>query len=91
MAFKGGYKLIDLKETDFTAGTAAAVEGVYDAVENNYGKPTIVCGLVIGGVEKSDAYVNFAVSGTSYVGQLYADTTITIASDDKVTITVTTS
>ena len=46
--FKGGYKLIDFKETNITLATPSTIKGVYEAIENNYRKPTLITGLVIG-------------------------------------------
>lgn len=34
--FKGGYKLIDFKETNITLAKPSTIKGVYEAIENNY-------------------------------------------------------
>lgn len=90
---KGGYKLIDLKDKDITiSGDAVEIPGTYEAIEASYRKPVIVTGLVIGGSEMSDAWVNFHVSGGNYVGVVGktsegADITLAITSADMVSAT----
>lgn len=83
---KGGYKIIDLKNTNFTLGTAITIEGVHERVENNY-KALLVEDFQIGGVEQVAQFVTFASSGGNLVGNLNNGTqTITITSADAVTI-----
>lgn len=90
---KGGYKIVDLKNTSFTVGGGAKiVKGVHEAIESNYRKPILLSGLVIDGVERSDRYVEFFVSEGSYYGYLVISDvgtlTIIISSDDEITINV---
>ena len=90
--FKGGYKLIDFKETDITLSTPTTIKGVYDAIEHNYRKPTLITGLVIGSVEKEDTFVNFEHGANSYNGLLGMTANdkvlfIAITNEDVVTIT----
>ena len=92
MNIKGGYKLIDLKRTDITVdGDAVTISGIYNALENNYSKPTILCGLVIGGVEHKDVMVDLEHSENVYNG-LFGMTAnnemlfISITNEDAVTI-----
>lgn len=40
--FKGGYKLIDFKENNIVLATPTTIKGVYDAIEYNYRKPTLI-------------------------------------------------
>lgn len=93
MNIKGGYKLIDLKNTDITVGgSSVIVKGVYNAIENNYRKPTVLCGLVIGGVEKEDCFVNFEHSENLYGGLLGMTAKnkvlyISVTNEDAITIT----
>lgn len=82
MSLKGGYKIIDLKNNDLTSSNT--IDGVYDAIEGNYGKPILLSGIVIDGVEKDDIFVNIEVSGSDYIIKAY-DRTITITSSDVVT------
>lgn len=82
----GGYKIIDLKNTDFTPGTASTVPGIYEAIEHNYRKATLVTNLIISGVEKFAGYVIFNVDNGNYVGT-FGTYTITVTHGDAVTIT----
>lgn len=90
--FKGGYKLIDFKENNIVLGTPTTIKGVYDAIEHNYRKPTLITGLVIGSVEKEDTFVNFEHGEDVYNGLLGMTANdkvlfITITNADAVTIT----
>lgn len=89
--FKGGYKLIDFKETNITLNEISTIKGVYEAIENNYRKPTLITGLVIGNVEKEDTFVNFEHKENAYNGLLGMTANkvlcITITNKDAVTIT----
>lgn len=88
MAIKGGYKLIDLKDNKFTVGgDGITVKGIYNSIENSYNKPLILTGINIGGVEKNDVFVDFAVDSENYVANISATEKITITNSDLVTIT----
>lgn len=90
---KGGYKIIDLNDTNITVGgEGVTVEGIYASIEANHRKPLLLSGVVIGGVEKSDMFINPAHSSNAYSASLYVDATdglltINITSEDKVTVT----
>lgn len=84
---KGGYKIIDLKGTNFTLATASKVEGVHEAIESNYHKPTLIEHFLIAGVEQTAQYVTFITSGSNLVANINnGSQTITITSEDQVTI-----
>lgn len=90
--FKGGYKLIDFKENNIVLATSTTIKGVYDAIEHNYRKPTLITGLVIDSVEKEDTFVNFEHGENVYNGLLGMTANdkvlfITITNEDAVTIT----
>lgn len=88
MAIKGGYKLIDLKDSKFTVGgDGITVKGIYNSIENSYNKPLILTGINIGGVEKNDVFVDFADESGSYVANISATEKITITNADLATIT----
>lgn len=88
MAIKGGYKLIDLKDSKFTVGGGGiTVKGIYNSIENSYNKPLILTGINIGGVEKNDVFVDFSDDSGSYVANISATEKITITNADLVTIT----
>lgn len=82
MSLKGGYKIIDLKNNDLTSSNT--INGIYDAIEGNYGKPILLSGIVIDSVEKDDIFVNVEVSNSVYVIKAY-NRTINITSSDVVT------
>lgn len=88
MAIKGGYKLIDLKDSKFTVGgDGITIKGIYNSIENSYNKPLILTGINIGGVEKNDVFVYFSDDSGNYVANISATEKITITNADLVTIT----
>lgn len=93
MNIKGGYKLIDFKETDITVdGQAVTIAGVYSAIESSYRKQIVLTGLSIGGVEHKDVFCNLEHGVNVYHG-LFGMTAnneylfISITNDDAVTLT----
>lgn len=88
MAIKGGYKLIDLKDSKLTVGDdGVTVKGIYNSIENSYNKPLILTGINIDGVEKNDVFIDFADESGSYVANISATKKITITNADLVTVT----
>lgn len=88
MAIKGGYKLIDLKDNKFTVGSSGiTVKGIYNSIKNSYNKPLILTGIIIGGVERNDIFIDFTVNSGNYVANISATEKITITNADLVTIT----
>lgn len=84
--FKGGYKIIDLKDTPFVAGGAAMmIEGIYDSIEASYRKPIMLAGLNVGGLEYSAAYVVPTVTESAYTFTVHGYT-ITVQSTDAVSV-----
>lgn len=81
---KGGYQILDLKNTNFALGTGAVVSGVYGKIAGTK-KPILVSGIVIAGTEYHDTYVDFTINNTVFEGIIYGKK-ITIASTDTVTI-----
>ena len=55
---KGGYQILDLKNTNFALGTGAVVAGVYGKIAGTK-KPILVSGIMIAGTEYHDTYVDF--------------------------------
>lgn len=90
---RGGYQIIDLRDTTLPSGTAETVTGVYDRIINNNRKVFLLCGLKVqasgnGAVETlNDEVVNFIESEGGYTASLLNGGTILIASGDKVTYT----
>ena len=81
---KGGYQILDLKNTNFALGTGAVVAGVYDKIAGTK-KPILVSGIVIAGTEYHDTYVDFTINNTAFEGIIYGKK-ISIANTDTVTI-----
>lgn len=81
---KGGYQILDLKNTNFALGTGAVVAGVYGTIAGTK-KPILVSGIVIAGKSYNDTYVDFTINNTAFEGTIYGKK-ITIASTDTVTI-----
>lgn len=81
---KGGYQILDLKNTNFALGTGAVVSGVYGKIAGTK-KPILVSGIVIAGTEYHDTYVDFTINNTAFEGIIYGKK-ITIANTDTVTI-----
>ena len=87
MAIKGGYKLIDLKESKLTVGgNGVTVKGIYNSIENSYNKPLILTGINIGGVERNDVFIYFTDDSGSYVANISATEKITITNADLVKV-----
>lgn len=69
---RGGYKIINLNNVNLTlGGDAVKVDGIYEALEGNYNKPTVLSGITIGGLEYTDMYLNFTVNEAMYIGILF--------------------
>lgn len=85
---KGGYQILDLKNTDFTLETASVVSGAYKAVTNGNRKPILIEGLVIGGVKYQSIYVAEPITYGSNLEAIISTATIivTVEIDDSVTI-----
>lgn len=87
MAIKGGYKLIDLKDSKLTvSGDGVTVKGIYNSIKNSYNKPLILTGINIDDVEKNDIFINFAYVSGNYVANISATEKITITNADLVTV-----
>lgn len=88
MAIKGGYKLIDLKDSKLTVGgEGVTVKDIYNSIENSYNKPLILTGINIGGIEINDVFIDFSDDSGNYVANISATEKITITNADLVTIT----
>lgn len=83
---KGGYKIIDFKDTPLTTGgEATTIAGIYGSIEGSYRKPLLLSGLTIDGIERNDVYAPATVSGSNFVFTAYGKT-ITITGADAVTV-----
>ena len=89
MSTKGGYQILNLKNTKLTAGTASTIKGTWETLEGNYHKPVLVSGLVIGTTEYNDTFAEFTLSNTTYTATIYGYT-LTVTNADAVTATAVT-
>lgn len=91
MAIRGGYQIVNLHNKQFTSGQESNVDGVYDIAVSQYGKPTLISGLNVGGVAYPDFFAP-ALAGNDELTLrvVIGGNTITIVidSDDNVTVTV---
>ena len=86
MAIKGGYKLIDLKDSKLTVGEGVTVKGIYNSIKNSYNKTLILTGINIGGAERNDIFIDFSFNSGNYVANISATEKITITNEDLVTV-----
>lgn len=63
---KGGYQILDLKNTNFALGTGAVVAGAFETIRGTK-KPILVSGIVIAGARYNDAYVDFTIGKTGNI------------------------
>lgn len=82
---KGGYKIIDLKDTNLTTAQAKTIKGIHEDIENSYRKAILLSGIVLEGVEKNDVFVEVSNSSGTYTITVYGKT-ITITSEDLVSL-----
>lgn len=85
---KGGYQILDFKNTNFTLGTGTVVSGAFKTILETK-KPILVSGIVIAGTAYNDTYVEFTFmkvnSNIYFAGKIY-NKLIRIALNDTVTI-----
>lgn len=87
MSIKGGYKLIDLKDSKITVGgNGVTVKGIYNSIENSYNKPLILTGINIGGIDRNDIFIDFSYNSGSYVANISPTEKITITNADLVKV-----
>lgn len=87
MSVRGGYQIIDLKNTDFTSGSPVTIPGTYATIEASH-KRCAVEGFSIANVEYKPMSANFVVNASNYVAQLTDKISISVTAEDAVTITV---
>lgn len=82
---KGGYRIIDLDDINFTLDVAMMIPAIHEEIEGSYRKPLLLSGLTVAGVEYADVYVTPVVNESAYMISVY-DFTIKVESTDVVTI-----
>ena len=63
---KGGYQILDLKNTSFALGTGEVIAGAFETIRGTK-KPILVSGIVIAGKRYHDAYVDFTIGKTGNI------------------------
>ena len=85
---KGGYQILDLKNTNFALGTGAVVAGAFETIRGTK-KPILVSGIKIAAMKYNDTYVDFTVGKTgniiAFEGTMYGKK-IKITNTDIITI-----
>lgn len=82
---KGGYKIINLRDTAIDTENGTTIAGTYEGIENNYRKPLLLSGIVIEGVEKPDVFIEVTSAENSFTFTAYGKT-YTVTNDDLVKI-----
>lgn len=93
MSLNGGYKIIDFKGVNLTFEGSVTIDGIYEAIESNYGKRVVFSGFSIDGVESEDISVDVVTTlidpstgRIAYDAGGY-DYTISVFDDDSVALT----
>ena len=85
---KGGYQILDFKNTNFAPSTGVTVSGAFDTIAGTK-KPILVSGIKIAGTKYHDTYVDFTSVregiAVSFSGTIYGKN-IKITDTDVVTI-----
>ena len=84
---KGGYQIVDFKSVNASSGEPISTPGVYETLEGNYGKATLVSGVVIAGKSYAEEYVAFTNAESNFIGKMSKGTTISVTQDDMTTFT----
>lgn len=90
MSVKGGYRILSLRDLDFTPGTAKTVPGLHQAIEGSHRKPYLLSGIVVGGVEYGALWVNLQEVAGTYTATVTLGAsvyTLTVTAEDAVTFT----
>lgn len=88
---KGGYKIIDLKNTPLTSGQEASIEGLFENVKNTYKKALMVSGLTVSDISYPDFFAVFIADSENMTSNNViggSQVSITITPDDNITVTV---
>lgn len=65
---RGGYKIIDMKGIDIHADSTTKIEGIYERIEGNYGKPLLFHGLIHNDIDMEDIWLNMLPVPGFYMG-----------------------
>lgn len=82
---RGGYHIVDFKDTNITTENGATIVGIYEEIEGSYRKAILISGITIDGVEQRDTWADPSHGENNYTFTAYGKT-FTITSEEKVTI-----
>ena len=80
----GGYKIIDLGNTNFTTAKSVTVPGIYEKIKSAR-KVILLEHFSIGGTACRPCFPEITVSGTSFTFDVYGKT-FTVANNDSVAV-----
>lgn len=84
---KGGYKIISLGGYDIhNISGDVVIKGIHNAIETTYGKPILLTGIVVDGVEKNDLWVVPSVEDGNYVINKVYGNKVIIYPDDSIDV-----
>lgn len=85
--FKGGYHIVDFKNSKFTTEkTTNIINGVYESIEGSYGKPLVLTGLNLNSKEYKDAFISVRIQESKYIIDSLYGLKITIDNTDAVNV-----
>lgn len=84
-ANRGGYQVVDLKNTDFTPETPTKISNIYNLVNSN-SKAVMLSGIVINGETYNDLFISLYKVDYKYTAKVY-DYYIVIDEENNVTFT----
>lgn len=86
----GGYKMVSLKDHNFTPNVGATIKGIYDSIENNYRKNILLTDIVINSIERTERFITFGHTSNYYEGYMAISDNVNyrirITDEDVVTI-----
>lgn len=85
---KGGYKIIDLKGTNFTSDVGVIIDGVYEDIEST-NKPTLISNFSISNKEYDSVYCFLVKQNTTFHGLInFVDVSDSVVTDKEILIEV---
>lgn len=82
---KGGYKIVDFKDTNISSESGTTIVGIYNEIEGSHRKAILISGVTIDNVEYRDCFVDCESSENSFTFSAHGKT-FTVTNEDKVTI-----
>lgn len=84
---RGGYHIVDFKDSKFTSETSTnIIDGVYESIEGSYGKPLVLTGLNFNSEEYKDTFISVRIEESKYIIDSLYGLKITIDNTDSVNV-----